>query len=522
MQFKARHEARLLALLTTLATALALVALPAAAEDAVETATERVEAAQPDDVTAARVEGRNRFETAANIATLTFDSAETAVVVTGQNYPDALAGSFAAGTVDGPLLLVTRDGVPAATWETLAELDVSDVVMLGGSAAISDAVEVEMTAQGYTVERVAGVNRFQTASATALRFGAEAGIGTLDGDLTAILASGQAFPDALSAGPLSAAAGLPLFLTPADSTEVSVNRALQELGIQRILVMGGTGAVSSDVVTYYQEQGYTVERFGGRNRMETATIVAQNAIERFEGFSPQGILLARGDDYPDALTASVHGGTIGAPVLLTATPEVLSPATEGWLRDTCPNIAFVRALGGVGAVSVDVLSAAVAAAGECRDGDPGGSFCENVQDGYIVTYPGDWVTNIRSLGTVPVCSLFDPDPDQIRTEDMEVPADIGVFLRVEDVDFDEASTVDPRFETELSRTETTVDDRTAVRLETEATGAGLHPEGTLQTRWVVDLDDTTFIGVSFDIGEPAYSEKQAVLDEMMDAIDFDD
>lgn len=345
---------RLVATLSALALAMVLLPTLAAAQE------------EPEDrgVTPARAHGPTRHHTASRIATLTFDEARTAILVTGDDYPDALAGSFAAGRVVGPLLLVQRDHVPDTTRETLRELAVEEVVLLGGTGVIGEEVEEQLRSEGYATERIAGSDRFETAAEIALRYGPDEGTGTFEGQRTAILASGQGFPDALAAGPLSARARLPLLLTPRESTLPVVTEALETLDIERIIVVGGPAAVSGDVVRTYEEAGYVVERFSGGTRTGTAAVIADNAIAR-AGFAPDLVLLARGDDFPDALTASIHGAMLGAPILLTATPDVLSPETADWLAARCPDVDAIRALGGTAAVSEATLSTAVDAGEAC-------------------------------------------------------------------------------------------------------------------------------------------------------------
>jgi putative cell wall-binding protein len=356
-----RGRALLRPLLAALAVALAVALVPPAPGADAQTG---------DGVTAARVDGTTRVDTAAVIARLTFDEADVAVLSTAFDFPDALAGSFAAGRVAGPLLLVQREAVPEETAAVLEELGVRAVVLLGGSGAISDAVADDLRADGFDVQRVAGGNRYETAAAIARAFGQDRPDQRLGGQRVALLASGEAFPDALAAGPLAAAASVPLLLTPQGRSHPSVDEALEELGVDRVLVVGGTAAVSEAVAQHHRDGGYVVERVAGATRTATATAVADVALRRFTGFSTDLVLLARGDDFPDALAASAHGAALGAPVLLTATPDVLSSATSRWFEDACPEVDAVRAIGGVGAVSDAALRAAVDAAGACT-GDPG-------------------------------------------------------------------------------------------------------------------------------------------------------
>jgi putative cell wall-binding protein len=344
--------------LAVAALALLLPLLPAAA------------VAQEAAVEPERIEGATRVETAAAIAPLTYAAPAAAVLVTGEDFPDALAGSFAAGRAAAPLLLAGADAVPEATLDALEELGVSTVVLVGGEAALGEDVEATLADAGYDVQRVAGADRFATAAAVATAFGGADGaaVGELEGDRTALLASGESFPDALAAGPIAARAGFPLLLTPRDRRSAAVDGALEDLGIERIVVVGGDAAVSSALVADYAED-YAVERFAGPTRTGTAATVAENAVQRIPGFTRERALLARGDDFPDALAASAHGAVLGAPILLTASPTALSDETADWLAASCPDVTAIRAIGGTAAVTADVLGSAVDAADRCRAAD---------------------------------------------------------------------------------------------------------------------------------------------------------
>ena len=369
-----------LAAVTVLALAVGMLAIGPLAADA--------HGEEPEAVTPARVKGETRLHTAANLATLTFEQADVAHVVYAGDYPDALAASYAAGQVDGPVLLAPHDevGADSPTMAALEELDVSEVRLVGGPAALSEDLAAEFAAAGYETDRIHGVDRYQTASAVAMRYGTETEIGTLEGERTALLASGETFADALASGPVAAGAGFPLLLTPPERTEFSVNTSLEQLDIERIVVVGGPEAVDSSVVEHY-EQDYTVERWSGADRMATAATVADNAIERL-GFSAELTLLARGDAFPDALAASVHGGVNAAPILLAASPEDLGEATATWLAKACPDVDAVRALGGTAAVSGATLDAAVEAAEACLEATTNQSYVLGPQEPITDAAPG--------------------------------------------------------------------------------------------------------------------------------------
>ena len=96
-----------------------------------------------------RLAGADRYATAAAISAATFSpGVPVAYVATGQNFPDALAGGSAAAAGGGPILLVSPTSVPAATRAELTRLGPGRVVVLGGAAAVSDAVLVELASFG--------------------------------------------------------------------------------------------------------------------------------------------------------------------------------------------------------------------------------------------------------------------------------------------------------------------------------------------------------------------------------------
>lgn len=365
-----------------------------------------------------RVAGASRVDTAANISAATFETAETAHVVTAEEFSDALAASYGGGAVEGPILLVGQDNVPQPTWDELERLETERVVIVGGEEAVSAAVQSQLTAHGYDTERVSGADRYQTASAVGLRYGAgpDGEVGTLDGDRTALLANGEAFADALAAGPLAAGATLPLLLTPPDEPHASVDATLTQLDIERVVIVGGTAAVSTDVADHYADAGYTVERWAGASRTDTAAVVATNAVAR-AGFSAERVLVTRGDDYPDALTASVHAGQLGAPVLLTADPATLGSATGRWLVDRCGSVGLIRGVGGFVALAATTLSEAASAANVCLH--------EPMNQDYIVS-PQQIVS--ADIGGEADFELLDPPDQQVDAAEMALfPCEVVDF-----------------------------------------------------------------------------------------------
>ncbi|MEO8468514.1 MAG: cell wall-binding repeat-containing protein [Chloroflexota bacterium] len=89
-----------------------------------------------------RLAGASRFGTAAAISAATFlPGADVAYIANAYNFPDALAGAAAAGTIKGPVLLVGATGaINASTAAELTRLQPANIIVLGGTGAVSDAV----------------------------------------------------------------------------------------------------------------------------------------------------------------------------------------------------------------------------------------------------------------------------------------------------------------------------------------------------------------------------------------------
>jgi putative cell wall-binding protein len=193
-----------------------------------------------------RIAGGNRFETAAAISASTFGSGvSVAYVATGSNFPDALAGTPAAGSQGGPVLLTGNTELPAATANELARLRPGRIVILGGSGVVSDAVANQLAA--YTsggVTRLAGGDRYSTAVAVTSA--------TYSSADTVYIATGANFPDALAGGPVAGMTDMPLLLVPASGVPDVVRAELLRLNPSKVVILGSTGVVSDFVVSQLQ------------------------------------------------------------------------------------------------------------------------------------------------------------------------------------------------------------------------------------------------------------------------------
>ncbi|MDN5796685.1 MAG: cell wall-binding repeat-containing protein [Intrasporangium sp.] len=299
------------------------------------------QATTPGSVT--RIAGADRYATAAEASRAFPPGVEVVYVASGTQFPDALAGAARAAFNDGPLLLTQARSVPAATRDAMARLKPGRVVVLGGTGAVS--ASVAATLRSLTtrdnLERVGGADRYETAALLARYYPA-------GGDV-AYLATGLDFPDALAGAALAGRDRAPVLLTTRSKLPATTASALSALRPDRIVVLGGTGAVSAGVATQlgrYARSGI-VTRLAGSDRYGTAAAVVRQFASASSAYVPSG------EAFPDALAAAAVAGAAGVPVVLTRSDRLPSASREQLTR-VQPWVAYV--LGGTGVVSNAVLA----------------------------------------------------------------------------------------------------------------------------------------------------------------------
>jgi putative cell wall-binding protein len=189
-----------------------------------------------------RIAGQDRYGTAAAISASHFGpGVPVAYLATGLDFPDALGASAAGGVTGGPVLLVEPAAIPVATATELARLAPQSIVIVGGEAAVSAAIEA--AAADLTdglVTRIAGPDRYATAAAIATATFAP-------GVPVAYIATAATFPDALAAAPVAGRAAGPLLLVGND-LPAATRAALETLRPRRIVVVGGPGAIRESIL----------------------------------------------------------------------------------------------------------------------------------------------------------------------------------------------------------------------------------------------------------------------------------
>ncbi|WP_409252050.1 cell wall-binding repeat-containing protein [Bacillus sp. SCS-153A] len=209
---------------------------------------------------------------------------------------------------------------------------------------------------GSLITEVSGQDRVATAVEVSKKLHAD-GFAEDHEYKTVILSTGYNFPDSLSAGPLASAIDAPILPVGADGKlSEAVLKEIERLGAENVYVLGGEGVVSAEVFTQLNSisiNSSNIERLetdGMPNRYGTNLAIVSKLQEL--GFTGNGVFVATGKNFADALSAASIAGAKGMPIVLT-NGEGLSDEAKAILEDE-----KVYVLGGQSAVSDKVVAAA--------------------------------------------------------------------------------------------------------------------------------------------------------------------
>ena len=252
-----------------------------------------------------RLAGSDRYYTCISVANqlkenLGVEKFESVVIAYGQNFPDALTGSYLAAVKNAPILL-WESAVDARMMIYIAEnlIPGGTIYILGGDSVVSPVVEAAARYLGYNPIRLKGANRYETNLAILN----EAGVNTED---EVLIATGKNYADSLSAS----ATGLPMLLVGDELTVAQRNFLLTTS--RRFVIIGGTGAVSESVEEELSMLG-SVVRIKGSSRYETSVEIARRYFD-----NPRSVVLAYSHGFPDGLCGGPLAVSMGAPLILTS------------------------------------------------------------------------------------------------------------------------------------------------------------------------------------------------------------
>ncbi|MDO4791905.1 MAG: beta-N-acetylglucosaminidase domain-containing protein [Buchananella hordeovulneris] len=261
-----------------------------------------------------RLSGADRIATALNIAG---SKAETVVLANAFALADGLVATPLATALDAPLLLTGADlDKRVESW--ISQSGAKKVVLIGQTNSISAKTEKKLKDMGLTVERIGGVNRYETAVRTADGFKAAGGRQVT----TAFVVKGDAMPDALAAGPVAAHEEAPVLLVDSTPAGQAGLIYLAQNNVKAVAVGGGAVKVLKGAGVTPTVEAAGVDRF------DTAAKLAKRYCP-----DPNAIGVANGFKLIDALAGGVDVAKRGGVIVFVDTNRVPAP-TKNYVEST--------------------------------------------------------------------------------------------------------------------------------------------------------------------------------------------
>ena len=196
-------------------------------------------------------------------------------------------------------------------------------------------------------DRLAGADRYATA--------VEISKASFTKAETVVLAYGLNYADALAGVPLASKLDAPILLTNKDTLPEVTLTEIKRLEAKKVIILGGEGAVGTEVEDALTKENITVQRIAGKTRFGTASAIAEKLNE-----TPEDVFFVYYNEFADALSVSTVAALKNAPMIYLTTKGELNADTAAYLaklkEKNCVKNAYV--IGGDGVISDDMASKA--------------------------------------------------------------------------------------------------------------------------------------------------------------------
>lgn len=183
-----------------------------------------------------RIQGKNRYELAANVAKH-MKSASAAVVVNGSAYADAVAIAPYAAKQGYPILLTDAKGLRQETANLLKNKAVKRTIVIGGEASVNKPTFQKLPSP----VRISGANRYEVAAQIAKTYPMKTS--------QTFMSQGYAYADAAAAASIAAKQGQTLLLTDAQTVPNAIRKVIGTKQISAFTVVGGISTIQTNVIT---------------------------------------------------------------------------------------------------------------------------------------------------------------------------------------------------------------------------------------------------------------------------------
>ena len=249
------------------------------------------------------------------------------VIANGWSSADVGAAAPLANRLGGRVLYASADALGTEAADALKQLLPSKIILMGGTAALTAAIDDELfeLLPSVRVDRLSGADRIDTAARAAAFYWPAAPPGR-----AVVVANGWSSADVGAAAPLAAGlSGSVLFSSQPELGESTVT-ALAQLAPSKIILVGGTAALSTDIEAQLAEllDRVPVERLAGADRIDSAAKAALLAA------APAGspVVIANGWSPADVGIAAPLAAALGGSVLFSNTDTLGASSSDAVTR----------------------------------------------------------------------------------------------------------------------------------------------------------------------------------------------
>lgn len=332
-----------------------------------------------------RLWGNNRYETGSAIVEQGWQSTSYyAVIVNGQNFPDALSAAPLAQKYNAPILLTESDTLNANTVAQLQRLNVKSVFIVGGEGVVRPSVEKAINKLGIQTTRYKGQDRDETAVNVASQIGTKNGI---------IVTTDNDYADALSAAPIAANLQMPIILVSKNSITSSLKNFIYMNYIPKTYVLGDTDIISDGVASMFPN----VQRITGKDKYERNI----NIIKAFEDkIDFSNVCLAYSEQFADALSGSVLAASNRNPIVLAG--DQLTDSTSSFIKNKLPSINNLTVLGGTAGITDSLVNGLISGTSDSSGNsvqvlsENEGNTSGNLRNGGFVIEKDGWIYYIKN------------------------------------------------------------------------------------------------------------------------------
>ena len=372
-------------------------------------------ASDDSDVRIIRYLGDDRYATSITAAIemqMRAQSDPSAVVfVAGGRWQEAAAAVPLAVAAGAPLLLTPAHELRTDIIVHLVETDIDEAIIVtssGERGAVNPAVVKSLRDLGIKTTLISDEDSYGTTVAVAHQVARLS-----ERPSTVILANGEVFADALSAGQIAVQGPSPILLSPSDALPVQVLDYMVEARIERVILMGGESALSHEVERSIRQVGIATQRIAGADRYQTAAAAADASMSAYvkAGCYARRVALTRADAPFDSFSASRLSSAMCMPVLLASPeriPAVTAEAMDGMFAEPSSSGGADRELhvfGGEAAIRQAVIDAYLSQGGVDARCKPRGQVWEHTVGSPLPPW------SASSTGVLQVAMLFMDFPD---------------------------------------------------------------------------------------------------------------